>query len=106
MKAERRHVSEAADPTALILGAQRVARVLDDGELMLCRDGEDGVEVHRMPRIINRDNCSRTLRDAPDDFIRIEIQRVGADVAKDRCRSQIEYRIRCSAEGDWRGNHL
>ncbi len=48
VEAEGRHVPDAADAPALVLGAVRLARVLDDEQIVFVRDGEDGVEVRRL----------------------------------------------------------
>ncbi len=84
MKAEDGHVRQAADPTALVLGAQSVAGIFDHHQPMALGQFEKRSQVRGMPGIIHRQNGLRSRSNARCCLFGIKIQRVRRDVGKDR----------------------
>ncbi len=56
IEAEAAHVAEAADATALVLGAVRLAGILDHDQAVAARDLEDRIHVGRLAVQVHRDD--------------------------------------------------
>src|SRR5260370_38761177 len=67
---------------------------------------ENWIEIRRMPGIIDRQNRAGVGCDALRDSIRIEVQRVGGDISKDRTRSLVEHAVRSRVKRQRRGKRL
>ena len=106
VKAEDRHVRNAAGASSFVFRAQRMARIFDDGEPVTLGQGENGIEIRRMPGVIDRQNGARVGRDALGQAIGIEIQSIGRNVGEHRARALVEHTIRRGCEGERRSDRL
>src|SRR5258708_38339178 len=67
---------------------------------------ENWIEIRRMPGIIDRQNRAGVGCDALRDSIRIEDQRVGRNISKDRTRSLVKHAVRSRGKRQRRSNRL
>src|SRR5256885_689924 len=80
MQAEDREVAERADRTILILGAERVGGILDDGEAAVSRLGLNRREITGLTRQVDRDDRLRTWRDPRREQGGVQVQGIAADI--------------------------
>ncbi len=68
--------------------------IFDHGETVTISQGENRIEIGRVPGVVDRQNGARPWRDALGESIGIEVQGIGGNVGKDRTRSLIEHTVR------------
>src|SRR5207249_11966405 len=111
----------AADPerprgTALVRAAERLGRVLDDGQAMALGERDERVEVHRVPEQVDRDDrreppsrgpVARAVRAAlalafeeTADLVDVELPAIGRDVDEDGVGPAVADRVRGGDEGE------
>lgn len=84
MKAETSEIADRTQRAPLVIRHDSMGRVLDNPETMASRDGEHGIHFAGNPGIVHGDQRARARGDGGLDQTLIEIERVLADVDKDR----------------------
>ena len=106
MQAEDREVAERADRTILILGAERVGGILDDGEAAVSRLGLNRREITGLTRKVDRDDRLRTWRDPRREQGGVQVQGIAADIPEYGTAPEVEHRVRSGDKRQGRGNGL
>jgi hypothetical protein len=99
VKAQDRHVGERAHLAPAVLGAERVAGVVDRNQAVLFRDSGERVPVARVAGVVDADDGLRLRGDGAFDRRGIDDQRRGIDVGEDGPRAAIESCVRGGGEG-------
>ena len=97
---------ERAERATAVLGAERLAGVLDDGQPV--SDGElaERLELTRVAEDVDEDERLRSGRDCGGDRRRVEVQRARIDVGEDRCRTLVQHAVGRRDEGERRRDRL
>ncbi len=95
-----------ADGAALVLGAERLARVLDQDEAVLLGERAERVELARVAEDVDGDDPLRPRRDRRLDRGRIEVHRPLVDVGEHRRRTLVDEAVGRGDERVRRRDHL
>ena len=95
-----------AERRAAILGAERLARVVDQREPMTVGDRAQLVELARVAVDVDGDDRLRPLADRGLDGGGIEVERPRVDVREDRDAALVHEAVRRRGEGVRRRDHL
>src|SRR5207248_2004310 len=95
-----------AERRALVLGSDRLRRVLDQDQPASLAERAQLVELAGVAEHVDRDDGLRPLRDRRLDGGRVEVQRPRIDVGKDRRRALEDEAVGRRHEGDRRGDRL
>ena len=95
-----------ADRRALVLGAQRLARVVDQPQPVPLGDRAQLVELAGVAEHVDDDDPLRALGDRRLDRSRVEIERLRVDVREDRHAALEDEAVRRRDERDRRRDHL
>ncbi len=106
MEAENRHVRNRASRTLAIFRAQSMTRVFDHDEPVVTGNLLDRLQIGWMSRIRHGKNRARPGRHLLRDLRRIDVERVGANIGKDRRGALIQNAIRGRGERHRSGDGL
>ena len=95
-----------ADRRAAVLGAERLARVVDQREPVPVGDRAQLVELARVAEDVDGDDRARTRRDRGLDRGGVEVERARIDVGEDWRGALVDRAVRRGDEGVRRGDHL
>ncbi len=108
VRVEAEHARNAvrADRIALVLGAQGLGGVLDQGQPVPVADRPDLVELARVAEHVDCHDRLRALGDRRLEGRRVEVQRARVDVGEDRRRPLDDEAVRRGHERERRGDRL
>ena len=106
VEGENRRGALRAHRLALVPGAERLARVLDQREAMPVADRAQLVELARVPVDVDGDDGLRSLGDGGLDRGRVEVQRSRVDVREHGRRALVDRAVRRGDERVRARDHL
>ncbi len=106
IEGERRVDPVRTDRLALVLGAEGLARILDEHEAVLVGDRAQLVELARVAVDVDADDRLRARRHSCFDGRGVHVQRARVDVGKDGCPAFLDEAVRRRRERVRRRDHL
>ena len=106
VEAEHRRRAVGTDRAALVLGAERLGRVLDQRQAVPFADRAQLVELARVAEHVDGHDRLRPRGDRRVDRGRVEVQRRRVDVREHRRRALEDEAVRRGDERDRRRDHL
>ena len=99
-------MARGADRPPAVLGAERLARVLDDRQTVPLGDCLELRELRRVAEDVHGQDRFRPRRDRGLDGGRIEVEGVRVDVRENRSGTLVERAVRRGDEGEGRRHHF
>ena len=99
-------MADAAGLAALVGGADRLACILDHGQVVALGELEDRVHVDALPEDVHGHDRARPVGDRRLELRHVHVVGAGLDVDEDRRRTDVRDRLGGREEGERRGDDL